>query len=254
MRAERSGSLSSINSQGSSNKDSKDCLSPTAATPGCEKAELKSILRRRTMPAAIPCTRRALLQSQSVPTSPPKNASKGFIRSSSGAATPIITTGVPDVFPLSPARAAQQQQQCGTPPSPISLGSSPPLTSRYEQSDSGTLDSERDREKDRDKDRDRDRERDRDAEDGRLSDSSVRPATAPHERNGTGSSPDGTTPLTLLNISDEETEDFYVSRFLEDEKKARLKLVVLTGEEMPVSLDQFAMMFIDEEAQYNMKR
>lgn len=250
MRAERSGSLSSINSQGSSNKDSKDCLSPTAATPGCEKAELKSILRRRTMPAAIPCTRRALLQSQSVPTSPPKNASKGFIRSSSGAATPIITTGVPDVFPLSPARAAQQQQQCGTPPSPISLGSSPPLTSRYEQSDSGTLDSERDKEKDRE----RERERDRDAEDGRQSDSSVKPATAPHERNGTGISPDGTTPLTLLNISDEETEDFYVSRFLEDEKKARLKLVVLTGEELPVSLDQFAMMFIDEEAQYNMKR
>jgi hypothetical protein len=101
---------------------------------------------------------------------------------------------------------------------------------------------------------DNERDRERDSEEGRLSDSGGRAVTGVSEQISTGGSPDGTTSLTLLNISDDETEDFYLSRFLEDEKKARLKLVVLTGEELPVSLDQFAMMFIDEEAQYNMKR
>jgi hypothetical protein len=105
-----------------------------------------------------------------------------------------------------------------------------------------------------DNERERERERERDSEEGRLSDSGSRAVTGSGEQNSTGGSPDGTTSLTLLNVSDDETEDFYLSRFLEDEKKARLKLVVLTGEELPVSLDQFAMMFIDEEAQYNMKR
>jgi hypothetical protein len=189
------------------------------------------------MPAAIPCARRALLQSQSVPASPPNNNSKGFIRSSSGAATPTLTPGALEVLPSSPVRTVQQ---CGTPPSPISLGGSPPLTSRHEQLESRTLDNERDRE--------------RDTEEGRPSDSGGRASIGSCERNSTGGSPTGSASLTLLNISDQETEDFYVARFLEDEKKARLKLVVLTGEELPVSLDQFAMMFIDEEAQYNMKR
>lgn len=62
---------------------------------------------------------------------------------------------------------------------------------------------------------------------------------------------------SLLTYDDGQKEegtndDLYI--FNQEEKKSRLKLVAVALEILPVSLDQFAAMFVEENAPFNMKK
>ena len=63
------------------------------------------------------------------------------------------------------------------------------------------------------------------------------------------------TPTTSLTIDVSDTgSPFKPLSFDEEDKRVKLKVVVVTGEILPVSLDQFSAMFIDDDAPWDMKR
>lgn len=64
---------------------------------------------------------------------------------------------------------------------------------------------------------------------------------------------DGAVPLlTFVDRLEGTSDDLF--NFNEEEKKSKLKMIAVVSESLPVSLDQFASMFIEENAPFNMKR
>ena len=209
------------------------------ATGNCS-GELKSILRKKAMPSLPPSIRSTPLS-----TSPSESTSSLVSYTNNRGISPATLTSNPSVLCISPPAAVPTSQTISSlfSLSPIATPKSMGLSRSTSQSkhigenrspedilaESGDLDTQKSTTSESEKDVDN--------------------TELPSNLNQSTES--------LLTYDDGQKEegtndDLYI--FNQEEKKSRLKLVAVALEILPVSLDQFAAMFVEENAPFNMKK
>ena len=206
--------------------------------------ELKGILRRRTIPASTPPTgaNRSPLCCSASPLSTPLNSKhQGSNNSLRSLSVEVTSTSPPFIsIPAALPPFSPRVSLCTTPPSPLSIGSSPPDPSRLdltseicnatsfhiaESEDEGVSSGANSIFKELSKSADR------------LS-STIQIIVTP-------------APIEVFTISE---LDAFENDFNEEVKKTRLKHIVISSQYLAITVSQFAAMFIDDDAPHDMKR